>query len=162
MWFHRDCRADDWLLFVVSPLFIYLFHNNHQKYPPPPVRRLWCSVLPQIESPSASRGRGFVTGRMFNRKGEVWRPPPPRSLTAHLLWTSSMRPEVFSVLCSFDVACGVPDPRGPHPEDCAAKSSPSLEAVAVSRGGNRFCNHHGATNYSRRKKRIYIYIYKNG
>lgn len=36
MWFHRDCRADDWLLFVVSPSFIYLFHNNHQKYPPPP------------------------------------------------------------------------------------------------------------------------------
>ncbi|CAA7403377.1 unnamed protein product [Spirodela intermedia] len=40
MWFHRDCRADDWLLFV-------------------------------MESPSASRGRGFATGRMFNRKGEL-------------------------------------------------------------------------------------------
>ncbi|XP_068645409.1 acyl-CoA hydrolase 2-like isoform X2 [Aristolochia californica] len=40
MWFHRSCRADDWLLFV-------------------------------IESPSAHNARGFCSGRMFNRKGEL-------------------------------------------------------------------------------------------
>uniref|UniRef100_A0A1D1ZES5 acyl-CoA hydrolase n=1 Tax=Anthurium amnicola TaxID=1678845 RepID=A0A1D1ZES5_9ARAE len=40
IWFHRDCRADDWLLYV-------------------------------IESPSTCGGRGFCSGRMFNRKGEL-------------------------------------------------------------------------------------------
>ncbi|KAG9441266.1 hypothetical protein H6P81_017120 [Aristolochia fimbriata] len=40
MWFHRPCRADEWLLYV-------------------------------MESPSAYNGRGFCTGRIFNRKGEL-------------------------------------------------------------------------------------------
>ncbi|XP_068640055.1 acyl-CoA hydrolase 2-like isoform X2 [Aristolochia californica] len=40
MWFHRPCRADEWLLYV-------------------------------MESPSAYNARGFCSGRMFNRKGEL-------------------------------------------------------------------------------------------
>ncbi|KAG7028588.1 Acyl-coenzyme A thioesterase 8 [Cucurbita argyrosperma subsp. argyrosperma] len=44
MWFHRPLRADDWLLFV-----------NHK----------------QIQSPTAYNARGFVSGEMFNQKGEL-------------------------------------------------------------------------------------------
>jgi len=40
MWFHRDFRFDDWLLY-------------------------------QIESPSTSGGRGFVTGRIYDRQGRL-------------------------------------------------------------------------------------------
>lgn len=40
IWFHREVKADDWLLY-------------------------------SIESPSASSGRGFVSGQMFNKKGEL-------------------------------------------------------------------------------------------
>ncbi|KMZ72088.1 Acyl-CoA thioesterase [Zostera marina] len=40
IWFHREVKADDWLLY-------------------------------SIESPSASNGRGFVFGQMFNKKGEL-------------------------------------------------------------------------------------------
>ena len=40
MWFHRDFRFDDWLLY-------------------------------EINSPSASGGRGFVTGRFYDRQGRL-------------------------------------------------------------------------------------------
>ncbi|XP_039011943.1 acyl-coenzyme A thioesterase 8-like [Hibiscus syriacus] len=40
MWFHRQLRADDWLLFVIL-------------------------------SPTSCVAHGFVSGQMFNRKGEV-------------------------------------------------------------------------------------------
>ncbi len=40
MWFHRDFRFDDWLLY-------------------------------EVDSPSASGGRGFVTGKFFNRQGKL-------------------------------------------------------------------------------------------
>jgi len=40
MWFHRDFRFDDWLLY-------------------------------EVESPSASGGRGFVTGKFFDRNGRL-------------------------------------------------------------------------------------------
>ncbi|MDP2559701.1 acyl-CoA thioesterase II [Psychrobium sp. 1_MG-2023] len=40
MWFHRDFKFDDWLLY-------------------------------EVESPSASGGRGFVTGRFYDRQGRL-------------------------------------------------------------------------------------------
>ncbi|XP_074328527.1 acyl-CoA hydrolase 2-like [Apium graveolens] len=40
LWFHRPCKADDWILF-------------------------------NIESPTAYNGRGFVSGQMFDRKGQL-------------------------------------------------------------------------------------------
>jgi len=40
MWFHRDFRFDDWLLY-------------------------------EVESPNASGGRGFVTGRFYDRQGRL-------------------------------------------------------------------------------------------
>jgi len=40
MWFHRDFRFDDWLLY-------------------------------EVDSPSASGGRGFVTGKFFDRQGRL-------------------------------------------------------------------------------------------
>lgn len=72
MWFHKPVKADDWLLYVVSYWLVSSIDHDRNKI---------CSrgshlnvIFPswtQIDSPSAHGGRGFVTGRMFNRQGEV-------------------------------------------------------------------------------------------
>lgn len=71
MWFHRSFRADDWLLFVVS-VSCYLFSHLEVLFPLCKSKNTDnTSVFLQIVSPVASKARGFVSGEMFNTKGEV-------------------------------------------------------------------------------------------
>lgn len=71
MWFHRSCRADDWLLFVVSVIYLRLF-AYFVVFLPSLVKDTWItSNFSQIASPVAHNGHGFVSGEMFNRNGEV-------------------------------------------------------------------------------------------
>lgn len=65
MWFHRPLRADDWLLHVVSLKMSW----SHSFVVQLCVK--YASVPSQIVSPIAYNARGYVTGQMFNRKGEV-------------------------------------------------------------------------------------------
>lgn len=65
MWFHRPIRADDWLLFMVSTKKNFISSYCSSSVPHSSFRVL------QITSPSAFSARGYVSGQMFNRKGEV-------------------------------------------------------------------------------------------
>lgn len=78
MWFHRPLRADDWLLHVVSLKCLDLTVLK-LCFVRTLVLNTEICVLWQIVSPIAYNARGYVTGQMFNTKGEVKTLLPVRS-----------------------------------------------------------------------------------
>lgn len=94
-----------------------------------PMRDTHVHIAPreQIESPSAHGGRGFVTGRMFNRQGEVCIRVSSDSAFVHLFVGVGTQVIIYSLLES--AAYHVADPRGIDSKGEAARTKSEAEAL---------------------------------